>query len=158
MKTRTTLLGLAVVIGLGILNACSLLSPETSFQAAHPQELPAGRPMCTECHDVEVLKGAGKQYAAFNHTPTFAKDHRFPALQDSGVCATCHAPSFCAPCHAGVTVMKPSTLMANRPDRPSPHKGNYLTLHRIEGKMDPSSCFKCHGRNNNQLCTACHRK
>jgi len=157
MIRKSTLLSLAVALGLGLLSACSLLSPEKSFAATHPQALGVGRPSCTECHGTETMKGGLKTYASFDHSPAFVKDHRFAAGQDSATCATCHAPSFCADCHGGKTPMKTSTKLADRPDRLSPHKGNYLTMHRIEGKMDPTSCYKCHGRANNDKCMTCHK-
>ena len=156
MNRRNALLSLAITLGLGVLTACGMLSTEKSFAATHPQELGAGRPQCSTCHEDE-LKGALKTYASFDHSPKFVKDHRLQAGQDANVCATCHAQSFCSDCHAGKTVMTPSTKLSDRPDRMTPHKGNYLTMHRIDGKIDPTSCFKCHGRANNDKCTTCHR-
>ena len=35
--------------------------------------------------------------------------------------------------------------------------GDYLSRHRIEGRIDPVSCLKCHGRQNNERCKLCHR-
>ena len=158
MIRRSLLLFIVVAIGLGVLTACGLLSPEPSYLPTHPQDnIGSGRPLCSSCHENETSKVALKSYASFDHTPAFVKDHRFQAYQDSGVCASCHAQSFCAPCHAGKTMMKPSTLLGNRPDRESPHRGDYLTLHRMEGKMDPTSCYTCHGRANNEKCTTCHK-
>lgn len=158
MIRRTLLLTLALALGLGGMVGCGILSPEKSFAATHPQEVGPGRPVCTECHGTETMKGALKPYAAFDHTSTFVKDHAFPANQDSGTCASCHGQSFCADCHGGKTVMKPSIKLGDRPDRATPHRGGYMALHRMEGKMDPTGCFKCHGRANNDKCTACHKR
>jgi hypothetical protein len=157
MARKTILQLLAVVLGLGMLAACGVVSPESSFAATHPQELGPGRPMCSDCHGDDVMKGSLKPYAAFNHTPGFVKDHRFLAGQDTNTCAVCHAPSFCADCHGGKVVMSPATKLGDRPDRMSPHRGDYMTLHKIEGKIDPSSCYQCHGRANNDQCRACHQ-
>lgn len=148
---------LAVALGLGLLTACGVVSPESSFAATHPQELGTGRPVCSECHGDEVMKGSLKPYGAFDHTEAFVKDHRFLAGQDANSCAVCHAPSFCSDCHGGKVVMKPATKLGDRPDRMSPHRGDYMTLHRFEGKADPSSCFQCHGRANNDKCRTCHQ-
>lgn len=157
MIRRTILPLLAVVFGLGILAACALVSPQASFSPTHPQALDAGRPLCSDCHGNESMKGGYKTYESFNHTPTFVKNHRFQANQDPAACASCHAPSFCADCHGGKVPMTPATKLANRPDREMPHRGNYLILHRMDGRMDPTSCYKCHGRANNDKCAACHR-
>jgi len=157
MIHKKTLLYFAMAIGLGVLTACSLISPETSFAPTHPQELGNGRPTCTTCHEDAVLKGSGKQFSTFDHTPDFVKNHRFQASSDSGVCAACHAQSFCTTCHAATTPMKPSVMLGNRPDRVSPHKGDYMALHRMEGRQDPTSCYQCHGRANNEMCITCHK-
>jgi hypothetical protein len=157
MIRKTALLSLVAALGLGLLTACSLISSEKSFAATHPQALGAGRPVCSECHGTEAMKGNLKSYASLDHTATFVKEHRIAAGQDSATCATCHSQSFCADCHGGKTVMKPSAKLGNRPDREIPHRGNYLSMHRIEGKADPTSCFKCHGRANNEKCMTCHK-
>jgi hypothetical protein len=157
MSMKTSLIALAAALSLGLLTACSMLSPEKSFAPSHPETLGAGRPSCSECHTNETMKGGFKTYAAMDHTPTFVKNHKYQANQDSNACASCHAPSFCSDCHGGKVAMNPATKLGDRPDRMSPHRGGYMTLHRLEGKMDPTSCFKCHGRANNDKCTACHR-
>lgn len=157
MARRSLLMTLGIVLGLGVLMACSLISPTTSFAPTHPQELGAGRPMCSECHSTDVATGPLKAYATFDHTTTFVKDHRFQANQDANTCAACHAQSFCNDCHGGKVPMKPATQLSDRPDRMSPHRGDFMTLHKIEGKMDPSSCYRCHGRANNEKCVMCHK-
>ena len=157
MIRKTVLLFLAAALGLGLMVACGALSPSSSFAPTHPQELGPGRPQCTVCHADAVLAGAQKPYAAFDHTVEFVKNHKFMAGQDSNVCAACHAQSFCADCHSGKTMMTPDVKLGNRPDRDMPHRAGYLTVHRFDGKADPGSCFKCHGRADNQKCLLCHK-
>ncbi|KAF0215019.1 MAG: hypothetical protein FD174_4259, partial [Geobacteraceae bacterium] len=31
------------------------------------------------------------------------------------------------------------------------------TRHKIDGKTDPTGCYRCHGRTNNEQCLVCHR-
>ena len=157
MAKKTLLQVLGIVLGLGVLMACGLVSPEASFAATHPDGLGAGKPVCSECHSNDTAKGALKPYASFDHTPTFAKNHKSQANQDLNTCATCHAQSFCVDCHGGKVPMKPAMKLSTSPDRLAPHRGDFLTLHKIEGKLDPSSCYACHGRANNDKCRACHR-
>jgi hypothetical protein len=150
-------LTLSALVITSMLTACALFSPETSIAPSHPEALPQGRPICADCHEGQILKGALKPYAAYNHTATFVKEHRFAAARDGQLCAVCHAVSFCNDCHAAKTEIKPSTKLGDRPDRELIHRGDFLTRHRIEGKIDPSGCYACHGRANNEKCVSCHR-
>ncbi len=143
--------------GVLYLAACAhMTSNEASLPYWHAQELPEGRPDCSECHE-DQMKGTLKPFESFRHTTVFIRDHRFYAEQDNRLCATCHAGSFCNDCHANESEMKPSIKYGNRPDREFMHRGDYVTRHMIDGKVDPASCYRCHGRSNNEQCVACHR-
>jgi hypothetical protein len=148
---------IAAAAGLALLmTACSVVSQAGSYAPTHPEQLPQGRPTCSDCHGTERVASTGKSYSAFDHTAAFVADHRIPASQDPNTCAVCHSPSFCADCHSGKTPIQPATRLGDRPDRMSPHPANYLVLHKIEGKIDPTGCYECHGRANNQQCSQCH--
>lgn len=155
MKKRSS--ALAVFALLWMLTGCSMFSGQTSLAPSHPERLPIGRPVCGDCHEGE-MKGSLKPYTAFNHTETFVvSGHRFAAGRDERVCAVCHASSFCYDCHGTRIEIKPATKLGNRPDRELIHRGDFLTRHRFEGKIDPASCYACHGRANNEICVTCHR-
>lgn len=140
-----------------MITACSaFVSKQESLPSWHPEALGEGRPDCTECHE-EQIKGVSKPTATFKHTTEFIRQHRLYASQDEKLCALCHRTSFCTTCHANEQEIKPSVLLGNRPDRELPHRGDYLTLHMIDGKADPTSCYRCHGRMNNEKCVTCHR-
>lgn len=145
----------ALSLVLMLMTGC-IFSPETSFAVTHPQPV-SSMPNCGECHGKEILKSAGKAYNAFDHTKEFATQHRAVATQNSNVCMSCHNPAVCADCHGHKMGVNPVHRTAQRPDRTMPHRGEYLTRHRFEGRLDPSACFKCHGRTNNAKCQACHR-
>lgn len=157
MKRTSLFLTLVVAFGLAFLTACSMLAPMASFEPTHPQALDPGRPSCSECHGDETMKDGARTYAAFDHTPTFIAQHRYAANMNSATCASCHSQAFCSDCHSGKTMMTPDTKLGNRPDREMPHRAGYLSLHRIDAKADPTGCYKCHGRANNDTCKACHR-
>ncbi len=148
---------LSVALGLGLMVACSWVSPKGSFAPTHPQALDDGRPTCSDCHGTDRVAGSEKTFASFNHTEAFVANHKFAANQDPATCAACHAQSFCTDCPGGKTAMLPSVKLGHRPGRVSTHRSGYLALHRIDGKIDPTSCFECHGRANNEKCTACHK-
>jgi hypothetical protein len=153
-RTQMTCLLLALIVM--TLTACAQFKALPNLPATHPEELALGPVSCSECHDNEQ-KGTMKPFATFNHSRSFINNHRFYAASDDALCATCHKLSFCADCHTNKIEFKPALKNANRPDLMMPHRGDYLTLHKIEGKLDPASCYRCHGRTNNERCVACHR-
>ena len=149
-----TLLALAgLIVALG---ACARMKTIPNLPDWHPEALESGPVSCSECHE-DQQKGTMKAFAAFNHTAAFIKNHRFYASSDNRLCATCHKGSFCSDCHTNQVEMKPSLKYGSRPDREMPHRGDFMTLHKIEGKLDPASCNRCHGRANNERCILCHR-
>lgn len=152
MLPAVALAGLMVILA-----ACAQMKTMSGLPASHPESLVVGQQVsCAECHE-DQQKGTMKAFDTFSHTPSFVKNHRFYASSDDRLCSTCHKSSFCNDCHTNQVEMKPSLKYGNRPDRDMPHRGNFMTLHKIEGKLDPASCYRCHGRANNERCFTCHR-
>lgn len=140
-----------------ILAACARMKAIPVLPAYHPEALAVGQQVdCSECHE-DRQTGTLKAFGAFSHSPVFVKNHRFYAASDDRLCSSCHKSSFCSDCHTNRVEMKPSLKYGHRPDRELQHRGNFITLHKIEGKLDPDSCYRCHGRANNERCLACHR-
>ena len=158
MKFSQVMLPVLALAGLMvILAACSQMKAIPGLPTSHPEALVVGQQVsCAECHE-DQQKGTLKVYNAFSHSNVFVKNHRFYASSDDRLCSTCHKSSFCNDCHTNQVEMKPSLKYGNRPDRQMPHRGNFFTLHKIEGKLDPASCYRCHGRANNERCNSCHR-
>ena len=128
-----------------VLLACA---ETASLAKKHPVEL-VKAPLCTDCH------ADGR--TALNHTLDFSTRHKFYAAHQRQTCAVCHEIAFCSDCHANKEGMKPSDKYKDSPDRSLPHRGDYLTQHKIDGKVNPALCFTCHGRQNNERCKTCHR-
>ena len=158
MRILQTSFMVVLLVGLFIfLVACAGMKGTPNGYSSHADYISAGQQIsCSECHE-DQQKGTMKSFASFNHSAVFVKNHGHYAATDDRLCASCHKSSFCTDCHTNKTEIKPSLLYGNRPDRELPHRGNYMTLHKIEGKLDPSSCYRCHGRSNNERCMACHR-
>ncbi len=135
---------------------CSVLSDTPSVPPKHPEELAGARADCRECHQ-DVSTGALKPYDTFRHSQVFLRQHGFYARQGQNLCASCHGPGFCQGCHARKEELKPNTRAADRPDMMLPHRGDYIVQHQIDGRLDPGSCFRCHGNKDNARCRACHR-
>jgi hypothetical protein len=142
---RILTLSTVTVTSVVILFACATMQ---SLPSKHPMEV-QGMPVCSTCHT--------DWRATMDHRQDWAGKHKFPAAQQKRTCLLCHAEAFCADCHANKEELKPSDKYKDAPQRSMPHRGDYLTQHRIDGKLNPASCFPCHGRQNNERCRACHR-
>ncbi len=139
-----------------LLCACAALKGGYVFPPQHPPEAELGdrRPLCTDCHEP---RGENVAYERFNHTLYFAENHRQEAYQAEDLCSMCHARGFCNDCHATRVELKPSLKNQTDTFRRYPHRGDYLTRHRIDGRIDPTSCFRCHGNPKAAAtCAPCH--
>ena len=148
-----TLLPLSLLVVL--LVACT--TPKGGFlvPSQHPPEaeLGARRPVCTDCHE----RRGTLAFEEFDHTPFFTSGHRGVASRQAAVCSMCHQPSFCNDCHATAVELKPTERRPTETFRAAPHRGDYLTRHKIEGRIDPTSCFRCHGNPKTaRTCVPCH--
>lgn len=144
MKNKISIM--LILLALCFLHACANTS---SVARIHPEAV-KGLVDCTECHS--------DSWGAMNHQAVdFYKKHRFYAGTSRQACAACHQESFCIDCHAHKEEIKPSDKFADSPERSLPHRGDYLSQHKIDGRVNPASCVKCHGRQNNERCVSCHR-
>ena len=135
--------------------ACAGLQSNSALPAKHPTtaELGVEPKNCVECHE----RGEELPYARYVHTVDFGKNHRAEATQGEAVCAMCHQTSFCNDCHATRVELKPSIKNQTETYRSMPHRGDYLSRHRIDGRVDPTSCFRCHGNPKSaRTCSNCH--
>jgi len=156
MSKKSTAYTLTIALVLVTLAACASMEGSYTLTGKHPSAEELGmKPMtCTECHEAS---GEAIPYGRFVHTPFFADNHRQEAYQYEQVCNSCHQSSFCNDCHATRVELKPSIRHQTDTDRRMPHRGDYLSRHRIDGRIDPTSCFRCHGNpKNSQTCARCH--
>lgn len=146
-------IGLFLLLGLA---ACAALDNGLNLPQRHQSvaDLEQDTQQCTDCHDA---RGEKLAFGSFNHTPTWLQSHRQQAAQQEMVCAMCHQTSFCNDCHATRVELKPSEKNPDETYRQMPHRGDYLTRHRIDGRVDPTSCFRCHGNPKAaRTCVPCH--
>jgi len=147
MKRRRMTIAFPVLLLSATLGVFACASTK-SMVAWHPVEVMAP-PICSDCHT------DGR--AALNHTPDFGTRHKFYAAQKKQSCSVCHKEAFCSDCHAHKEELKPSDKYKDSPQLSLPHRGDYLNQHKIDGRINPASCFPCHGRQNNERCKVCHR-
>ena len=154
MNHKATLSALLLVFTLGFLAACASLKSGFVPPAQHPMEVGPGSPTCTECHDAS---SEDVNFQRYNHTPYFVDNHRPEAYQNAQLCSMCHQTSFCNDCHATRIELKPSIKDQTGTYRRMPHRGDYLSRHRMDGRTDPTSCFRCHGNPKTaRTCASCH--
>lgn len=136
---------------LTVLYACANTK---SMPLIHPEDAKGlGIPLtnCSECHKNE--------WGAMNNhrVPDFVTKHRFLASTARKACQSCHQESFCTDCHTHKEEIKPSSKFSDSPERNLAHRGDYMSQHKIDGRVNPASCARCHGRQNNEGCKSCHR-
>jgi len=148
MKTFYYKSFILLVVFFAAIGLCACAT-EKSNANWHPVEVKAPA-LCSTCH-------TDGRAAALDHTPDYNGRHKFGAAQQKEMCSICHKDSFCADCHAHKEEVKPSNKFMDSTDRTLPHPGDYITRHKIDGRINPAECFKCHGRNNNRRCRTCHR-
>lgn len=154
MNIARVLIGTVV---LALVSGCAVISKTASIPPKHPEDLSGwSRVDCRECHS-DVSAGALKPYASFKHSLAFVRQHGLYARQGQNLCASCHSPSGCQVCHAGKAEVKPNVQFGDRPDLDLPHRGDYLVQHRLDGRIDPGKCFRCHGNKNDVRCRICHK-
>lgn len=146
--TRSAMTALAAGLLLGVAGLLGACAGPKSTVLVHPEKV-QGAPICSSCHD------AGS--AAADHDSRWMKSHGAVAVQNQRTCEMCHQISSCADCHGNKEEIKPSDKRVGRFDAATPHQGDYLTQHRADGRMDPASCFPCHGRKNVGRCATCHK-
>lgn len=153
-RSRTVGRGLALLgAALLALAACASLPSTATLPERHPEGLDKGRAVCTDCHDAQ----GEITYSDFNHRNDWASAHRLRTYGQERVCAMCHRTHFCNDCHALDLELKPSIRQQSETYREMPHRGDYVSRHRIDARIDPSSCFRCHGSpKTSKSCAACH--
>jgi hypothetical protein len=145
---------LPLLLAILLLAACAALQGGYRLPAVHPEALGRGRPTCTECHEARTETF---NYQRFNHDPFFMENHRQLTRQGEAACTMCHGVSFCNDCHVTRSELRPSIKEQTETYRRMPHRGEYLSRHQIEGRIDPISCFRCHGNPKSaRTCAPCH--
>lgn len=144
-RSRASAAAALLLAAAALVAACA--GPQSAARV-HPEKV-EGSPICSGCHDADRR--------AIDHDASWMTSHGKAAVRDQRVCELCHKPSTCADCHGVKEEIKPSTKRGSRFDPATPHRGDYLTQHRIDGRLDPASCLPCHGRKNEERCQTCHK-
>ena len=134
--------------------ACAAMQSGYAPPQRHPLLEGEDLRYCTNCHDSQESR---IPYERFRHTIFFADNHSQTAARYGNVCDMCHRASFCSDCHGVGVELKPSIKNQSDNYRRMPHRGDYLTRHQIDGRVNPASCYRCHGNpKTSQTCKPCH--
>lgn len=110
--------------------------------------------LCAKCHRDFAAVGL-KALNEFTHEGNFLKEHKDYARRSLRVCAQCHREAYCQDCHSRKAGLQPSLKYPEQVRRNFVHRGDVLTMHRLEAKTDDSACLKCHARSE---CRTCHER
>ena len=108
---------------------------------------------CDQCHE-DLTETGTEPYAMFNHDGDFLKRHGALSRSEAVVCQHCHTEDQCAACHASTNPIRASIRNRSAVDRAFVHRGDFLTRHAIEARLDRMACFKCH---ESRECSQCHQ-
>ena len=145
---------LICILTVVLLIACAAIQSGYAPPSRHPVEEDEDLRFCLYCHDMEE---AEIPYEKFIHGMFFADNHNQVAGRYGPVCSTCHRASFCSDCHGVGIELKPSLKEQTENYRRMPHRGDYLSRHVIDGRINPASCYRCHGNpKSSQTCRPCH--
>ncbi len=121
--------------------------------AQHPDQEGEDVKFCTDCHG----ENDPINYRRYEHTRLFITNHRVEASQSEEVCQMCHKPRFCSDCHASRGELKASLKNQTDNSRWFHHRGDYISRHKIDGRINPASCIRCHkNRKASKTCVPCH--
>ena len=124
-----------------------------AVSAQHPDQEGENLKFCTDCHEEKELI----DYRRYDHTRLFITNHRMEASQTQEVCSMCHKPRFCSDCHASRGELKASLKNQTENSRWFQHRGDYISRHKIDGRINPASCVRCHkNRKASKTCVTCH--
>jgi len=152
---KRSILGIFVTLMISVvILACATIQEMWILPSQHPDVDEDDLRFCMECHEES---DDNIRYSRYSHSPLFAEKHRFVAQQNQAVCNMCHQPSDCDICHGTGIELKPSDKDPTSTFRRMPHRGDYLTRHRIDARIDPVSCRRCHGNpKTSASCNSCH--
>ncbi len=123
-----------------------------SCRACHQKDLSELR--CVKCH---INWGAidMKTLSSFTHENDYLKRHADFARKSAATCAQCHTENYCLDCHAKHAGIKPGLKFPEKVRGNTIHRGDYISVHKMEARTDSSTCLKCHGVN---ACQTCHAR
>jgi len=152
---RYLVISLAIILmSLIVFSGCSSMDQTESMSERHEMGM-EGLSRCLNCHETDTSETI--MYERYSHTKYFIEKHKSPARRNPEICALCHRESSCNDCHATQIELKPSIKYQTKTYSPMMHRGDYLTRHKLDARINPAPCFRCHGNpKSSRTCVRCH--
>lgn len=109
---------------------------------------------CQQCHE-RLVDRPDRPLTIFDHGNSWMQRHGSAAKGGATVCGHCHQESTCAECHSRNAPMVPSLLRLDKVGNAQHHRGDFMSRHAIEAKLDGNSCTTCHAQS---TCNSCHTR
>lgn len=124
--------------------------PMAECLTCHQRDFDEGR--CSKCHG-ETDLAEMKPQTVLRHDSGWIRHHGVVATQSARACNQCHSEASCSDCHdqkqtIPIEVRRPDAIESN-----AIHKGDFISRHPIEAKLQPTTCLRCHAPS---TCDACH--
>lgn len=110
--------------------------------------------LCSLCHR-ELSYSGLSELAGFTHKDNFLAEHAVFAKRSTQTCTQCHSQAYCNGCHSRNQSIKPSLQFPEKVKASFIHRGDWITAHRIEAKVEDGRCLKCHSISE---CSKCHNR
>jgi len=107
---------------------------------------------CDTCH-TDLVASVDRPMDFVAHRGDFLERHSGVARGEDAVCGHCHSQSSCAECHSRMAPGRPALLQSDAVDRAFVHRGDFLTNHGIQARLQPDRCLTCHQQ---ARCNGCH--
>ena len=127
---------------------------ETCFECHVHQEQYAAA-SCLGCHPA-MRQMPLRAVAEFDHAGDWMARHGLQARSQGAACAQCHTETSCSDCHSQVAPSTTFRLYREETGRALLHRGDYISIHGIEARVDGATCLRCH--QNPGYCESCHQR
>ncbi len=142
------------IIPIFMILACAAMQTDLTPPRIHPDQEGENLKMCTNCHETSAETIV---FERFNHTMQFGDDHGQVARQQGVFCNMCHKQRYCDDCHGTWVELKPSIKNQTENYRRMPHRGDYISRHVIDARVNPAPCYRCHSNfETSKTCRPCH--
>lgn len=128
--------------------------PMAQCLSCHEHKKEYDKMLCKGCH-TDLRRFPLQPLSDYRHTPDFMRNHKRYAVGKLDLCVQCHDQPYCVRCHDPSLPMKPSLRFPEQVTQGMMHRGDYISRHAREARLQPTLCSRCHGPSS---CETCHQQ